>query len=219
MKVETTGVILMDVCGVQTDRCVAKSIAPVTAVWTLPARVQVNVCRPCLEEQLRSAEWQLLEARVKRRVDIAVYSPSKELVLVVEVKKEPKARAASKKWAEQVRHNLLTHAGIPGTPYFLLAVPPKKIYLWKHDNPLRVDESPDYEVEAEELFKPYSARLSKLRSSVNEYYYLELLVTALLKDLVESKQQTNTDLEWFYKSGLQAAVRQGTVVMQDALAA
>ncbi len=59
MKIEPTGVVLVDVCGVQTEKCVARNAAPVTAVWTLPARAQVNVCRPCLEEQIRSGDWQI----------------------------------------------------------------------------------------------------------------------------------------------------------------
>lgn len=219
MRVEPTGVIMMDVCGIQTDRCVAKKAAPVTAVWTLPARVQVNVCRPCLEEQIRSGEWQLQDVKLKRRMDIAVYSPGKDLVLVVEVKKKPVSGAASKGWAMGIRHNLLAHAGIPGAPYFLLAVPPDVIYLWKNDSPLTVEENPNYEVEAGELFEPYFKRLSTVQGNVNEYYYLELVVTAWLRDLVESEPQGNADLRWFYDSGLYGAVRNGTVVMQAALAA
>ena len=57
MKVEPSGVMLVDTCEIQTKRCVATSPAPITAVWTLPGRTQVNVCGACLDEQLRSGAW------------------------------------------------------------------------------------------------------------------------------------------------------------------
>src|SRR5947208_889384 len=90
MKIEPTGVVLVDTCSIQTYKCVAKQPAPITAVWTLPGRVQVNVCHPCLEEQVRSGEWEIQGAKIGRRADVAVYSSDKKLQLVVEVKRKPK---------------------------------------------------------------------------------------------------------------------------------
>jgi hypothetical protein len=219
MKIEPTGVVLMDVCSVQTEKCVARSVAPVTAVWTLPARMQVNVCRPCLEEQVRSGEWQIQGAKVERRVDIAVYSPDKRLVLVVEVKKRPKGRVVSSDWATQVHRNLLAHSGIPVAPYFLLVVPPDAIFLWENGSSSDAEKKPDVQASAKELLDPYANRLSSLRGSVNEYYYTELVVSSWLKELIKSESSSESVPEWLRDSGLHTAIKDGTVVMQAALAA
>jgi hypothetical protein len=219
MKVEPTGVVLVDVCGVQTEKCVARNAASVTAVWTLPARVQVNVCRPCLEEQVRSGEWQIQGAKVERRVDIAVYSADRKLVLVVEVKKKPKGKVITGRWAAQVHRNLLVHSGIPIAPYFLLVAPPDLMFLWERGNSPDSEREPDFEVNAKELLDPYVNRLSPLRGSMDEYYYSELVVSTWLKDLVDSEPQSEAMPKWLQDSGLYAAIKTGTVVMQVALAA
>jgi hypothetical protein len=89
MRIEPSGVVFVAICDVQTEKCIAREAAPITAVWTSPARVQVNVCRPCLEEQVRAGEWEIRGARVKSRADVAVYSPDKKLRPVVEVRGRP----------------------------------------------------------------------------------------------------------------------------------
>jgi len=81
MKVEPSGVVMIDICSIQTDKCVAKKPAPVTAVWSPPGRTQMNVCRPCLEEKIRAGEWEIQGARVEQRVDVAVYSKEQQLQL------------------------------------------------------------------------------------------------------------------------------------------
>ena len=57
MRVESTGIVMFGVCDVQVDRCVAKVPSPITAVWTTPGRNQINVCKACLDDQLRSGAW------------------------------------------------------------------------------------------------------------------------------------------------------------------
>src|SRR5256885_1615764 len=110
MKIEPSGVVLVDVCSIQTEKCVAKRPAPITAVWTLPGRVQINVCRPCLEEQVRAGEWEIQGAKIERRADVAVYSRDKKLQLVVEVKRKPRTKANLKEWATNIHRNLLAHS-------------------------------------------------------------------------------------------------------------
>lgn len=63
MKIEPSGVIMVGVCDVQTEVCVAKEPSAITAVWTVPGRTQINVCSACLNEQLRSGKWQAEGAR------------------------------------------------------------------------------------------------------------------------------------------------------------
>ena len=63
MKVEPSGVVMFGTCSVQTKRCVATEPAPITAVWTVPAAVQIDVCGACLDEQLRTGAWTIEGAR------------------------------------------------------------------------------------------------------------------------------------------------------------
>jgi len=63
VKVEPSGVVMTGTCSVRTERCVARSPAPITAVWTLPGKTQINVCSACLDEQVRTGEWIVEGAR------------------------------------------------------------------------------------------------------------------------------------------------------------
>ncbi|AUB79818.1 hypothetical protein THSYN_01815 [Candidatus Thiodictyon syntrophicum] len=63
MKIEPSGVVMFGICAVQTSVCVAKEGAPITAVWTVPNRTQINVCSACLNEQLRTGKWIIEGAR------------------------------------------------------------------------------------------------------------------------------------------------------------
>jgi hypothetical protein len=218
MKIEPTGIVLVDVCNVQTEKCTAKQPAAITAVWTLPGRLQVNVCVSCLEEQVRAGEWEIQGARIRRRVDVAVYSPDKKLQLVVEVKKKPKAKKSLRKWAAQIHRNLIAHAGIPNAPYFLLAILPGKLYLWKDHDPSSFDREPDYEIEAQEVLKPYFDQAPLPLEKASEYH-LELLMNSWLKDIANAKQLTDSSLTWLQDSGLFKAIANGSVVMQTSIAA
>ena len=64
MKIEPTGVVMVGVCQVQTSRCMARTPAPITAVWIPPGRRQMDVCRACLEEQIRTEKWEVEGARL-----------------------------------------------------------------------------------------------------------------------------------------------------------
>ena len=66
MKVEPSGVVMMGICTIQTKQCSAKDISPITAVWTMPGRTQVNVCRECLEEKIKCGEWEVKGARIRQ---------------------------------------------------------------------------------------------------------------------------------------------------------
>ncbi len=67
MKVEPSGVVLVDECSVQTDVCTARTPRPITAVWALPGRRQINVCRACLDEMIRKGDWKVEGARAQPR--------------------------------------------------------------------------------------------------------------------------------------------------------
>lgn len=218
MNVEPTGIVLVDACTIQTEKCVARHPAPITVVWTLPGRVQVNVCRPCLEEQVRLGEWEIRGAKIERRADVAVYSPDNRLQLVVEVKKRPRTQANLTEWATNVRRNLMAHSGIPNTAYFLLAVFPDSLFLWKNSDPFDIEKAPDYEAGVPDTLKAYFDELASSPDNASEYH-LEMVTTSWLKDLAKSARSNDPSLQWVYDSGLYEAIKNGLVVMQAAIAA
>lgn len=71
MQIDPSGVVLLGECSVQTPFCTARTPAPITAVWGVPGRAQINVCRACLEEMIRKGQWEVSGARVAKQRDVA----------------------------------------------------------------------------------------------------------------------------------------------------
>ncbi len=218
MKIEPSGVIFVAVCSIQTDRCVATQPSPITAVWASPGRMQINVCRPCLEEQIRSGKWEIQGARIARRADVAVYSPDRKLQLVVEVKNSVRTDRPLQRWAQEIHRNLHTHSGLLPAAYFLLALLPGKFYLWNEGGPHDFDRPADFEADANKLLKPYFDRLSVPPENVSGYD-LEVIVSAWLKDLLEKESLNDEAHQWLLESGLYTTLKGGSVEMQVPLAA
>jgi len=218
MKVEPSGVVFRGICDIQTDRCIARQLAPVTAVWETPGRIQVNVCRPCLEEKVRLGEWEIQGAKITKGVDVAVYSPGGNLQLVVEVKKSHGFRKPSLEWATQIHRNLLVHSGIPIAPFFLLALLPDRLYLWRERDLGDPDRSPDYDVNALDILKPYFDEIVPAPEDASPLQ-LERVISSWLKDVVSSKQPLDASLSWLSDSGLYSALKDGSVEMTNKLAA
>jgi hypothetical protein len=63
MKVEPSGVVMTGPCTVRTSRCVALQPAPITVVWTVPGKAQIDVCAACLDEQVKTGAWVVEGAR------------------------------------------------------------------------------------------------------------------------------------------------------------
>ncbi len=57
--VEASGVVMVGACAVHTPVCQARKRGPLTAVWTRPARIQIDVCGACLHEKLASGDWHM----------------------------------------------------------------------------------------------------------------------------------------------------------------
>ena len=65
MIIEPSGVVFWGACSIRTASCSNRADGgPVTAVWSAPARVQIDVCGACLSEMQRSGGWQIKGARV-----------------------------------------------------------------------------------------------------------------------------------------------------------
>lgn len=152
-----------------------------------------------------------METHTVRRVDIAVYSPDRELQLVVEIKNK---LGASAEWVTRMRHNLLVHSFIPHVPYFLLVLP-DFFYLWTDTTPVNNLAEPDYKIDATEVLAPYL----KSNQSLNDIsgYGLELLIMSWLEDTVRTELQRDTvdpNLQWLFDSGLYEAVTRGSVAVE-----
>jgi hypothetical protein len=146
------------------------------------------------------------------RVDVAVYSRSDELQLVVEVKSKP---ATTVDWAANMRRNLTAHLAIPPAPFFLL-VSLDRFYLWKNvASPLEV-VPPDYDIDSAPFLAAYIGGARHVVDTISDYG-LTLAVSAWLSDLVNSDLDVKNappHQAWLHDSGLYRAIRGGTVTSQ-----
>jgi hypothetical protein len=203
-------VLTVGVCDIQTEKCSAKAPAPITAVWALPARRQINVCSPCLDEMIRSGEWQVEGARLRRRADVAVFDKFGHLQLVVEAKFiRPEEDTLNR--AVQIRRNLLAHSGIPDSPFFLLVFP-GHFYLWKKGLPDTYDRQADYSDKI--FFKSFPDWRKSLQHQPSIEF--ERLVSEWIKDLSSSDDESSIPA-WAQVSGLYDAIRNGSVVSEAAV--
>jgi hypothetical protein len=212
MNIEPSGVLIVGLCEVQTEKCTARVPAPITAVWTLPARRQINVCSPCLDEMVRSGEWQIEGARLKRRADVAVFDKSGNLQLVVEAK-YMKPNEDSLKRAVQIRRNLLVHSGIPDSPFFLIVFP-AHFYLWKKGLPDNYDRQADYSVDTGVFLDSFADKWKTFDYMAGVEF--ERLVSQWIKDLSNSND-TSKIPDWARASGLYDAIKNGSVVTEAAV--
>lgn len=147
-----------------------------------------------------------------RRADVAVYSPDGNLQLVVEIKNRP---GASAEWVIQMRRNLLVHAVIPLSPYFLLVLP-DFFYLWTDAVSVHELAPPAYQIKTAEVLAPYLDPSTQALQDLSEYS-LELLVTSWLEDLVGTeirRERVGPHLQWLFDSGLYAAITHGSVTVE-----
>ena len=147
-----------------------------------------------------------------RRADVAVYSPDGNLQLVVAIKNRP---GASAEWVIQMRRNLLVHAVIPLSPYFLLVLP-DFFYLWTDAVSVHELAPPAYQIKAADVLAPYLDPSTQALKDLSEYS-LELLVTSWLEDLVGTELRRDSvgpHLQWLFDSGLYAAITHGSVTVE-----
>jgi len=144
--------------------------------------------------------------------DVAVYSRDGNLQLVVEIKNRP---GASAEWVAHMRRNLLVHAVIPPSPYFLLALP-DFFYLWTDALSVHELAPPAYQIKATEVLAPYLDQTTQSLKDLSEYG-LELLVTSWLADVVEAeirRDMVGPHLQWLFDSGLYEAIAHGSVTIE-----
>lgn len=138
-------------------------------------------------------------------VDFAVYSPDNRVQLLVEVKTK---KAATDAWAAELRRNLLAHAMIPPSEFFLLAMP-EYFYLW---GPSASSEAvpADYKVFSKRVLERFlgDARLDNLSPEG-----LELLVNSWLSQIINAPvtQESSPELWWLFDSGLFEKIKGGSI--------
>jgi hypothetical protein len=159
---------------------------------------------------IRSGEWQIEGARLKRRADVAVFDKSGSLQLVVETK-YMKPNEDSLNRAVQIRRNLLAHSGIPNVPFFLIVFP-EHVYLWKKRSKDNFDRQADYSAESEVTFKSYADKFKKSVDYMSSTEF-ERLVSEWIKDLTSSDDDSNIP-KWANESGLYQAVKDGSVITE-----
>jgi len=204
MQIEPTGVIFSGRCEVQSEHCIARDSGALTAVWQLPARKQINVCRACLENEIRAGEWSISGARIPPHADVAVVGRDGALVLLVEVKWSP-PRKDAEGWARQVRRNLVAHGALPQAPYFMLATYPGASFLWAG----RAGSDPDVPPTAS--FDASTSIGSRLQASSNKGEALEQAVENWLLALVNDEEILPEPL---LSTELKDKIRNGRVIRQ-----
>ena len=206
MKVEPSGVVMVGECEIRTPFCTALTPAPITAVWGVPARRQIDVCGRCLEEMVRLGEWEVQGSKLPRKYDLAVYGRNEKLQLVVEVQNTPYKRGEElENWATRIRRNLVTHSGIPTYVYFLLAVYPAPFFLWGRDEASEAPPHYSFDVQAE-MPRLYESK------AISDYQQQVDAVCSWLMSLIEKPLDETEQPAWLRDSGLWEALRGGTVV-------
>ncbi len=145
------------------------------------------------------------------QADFAVYDPDGQLVLIVETKSK---LDTSRRWATQMRRNILAHRLLPNAPFLLLALP-NRLYLWKKSGTMPGLVEPDYEVDASPFFQPYyeKAQVSPQHLSGQSF---ALIVASWLNELLQGIQPANLPDEaqkFLEESGLLEALRGGSVAV------
>ena len=208
MKVDPSGIVTIGECDLRLPGCRAVTPAPVMAILvSLGREVAATVCRSCLDEMVRLGEWEIPGAKLSRRFDLAVYDKDERLRLVVEVKDHADKRGVGvEQWATRIRRNLVRHSAVPSYVYFLLAVYPAPFYLWLPDDASDAPPRFHTDVQAE-------MPLLQKSGSISYYRQQEDAVQVWLMSLMNAPAASETkQLAWFYESGLDEAIRGGTVV-------
>jgi hypothetical protein len=209
MIVEPSGVVFLGECELQLPPCTARTPAPVTAVWVPPGRRQTNVCRACLDDMVRSGDWEIHGARVPERFDVAGYDAEGRRLLIVEVRARPSEMATTPRdWAVRIHRNLLLHSALPPARYFLLAICPRPFFLWTDQAVASPDSEPDFE------FDPHlrAHRNGKVGlNNMEDQRDCERTVAEWLSKLLTRDHRVETLPSWLRDSGLYQTLKGGRI--------
>ena len=213
MKVEPSGVVMIGVCDIQTPKCTAKNLAAVTAIWTSPGRSQINVCRECLEEMIRSGQWEIPNARISRHIDVAAVDPNNKLILAIEVKRRPLYDRNIADYARRIHRNLLSHGVFPGLPYFMIVFVPTPAFLWTPKSFLEPESQPEFSLDISEDIEGI---LDTIKGSPDEDpLIMEKVVANWLEiAIVNMNREEGYRPEWLVKSGLFEKLKEARILRE-----
>lgn len=140
MNVIPTGAIFYGVCQVLSEYCSAREGGAVTAVHTLPTQGQINVCKICLDHQIRNRDWKIEGASVtgmREQLDIAVVDDEGKVLVAVEVKNWGHP---TQMWAKKIAAQMIARQRLASIPFFSL-VTPSYSYVWQIADGTIIDES------------------------------------------------------------------------------
>lgn len=146
------------------------------------------------------------------QADFAVYDRNGQLVLTVEVLNR---MGTTRKWAAEMRYDLLSSGDYPIAPYFLLALP-DRFYFWKQATRTVTERAPDSVADAEPLLRRYYEPLGYTTGELSRPTF-DLIVSFWLSSLTDLETRAEglpRHLEWLYASGLVQAVEGGRVVVE-----
>jgi len=213
MRVEPSGVVMMGICDIQTPKCSAKELAAITAVWTTPSRSQINVCRECLEEMIRSGQWEIPNARISRHIDVAAIDSNNRLLLAIEVKRRPLYDRHIDHHAIKIHRNLLSHGTFPGNPFFMVIFVPTPVFLWAPDNFLEPESQPDFCIdisdEIEEILHSIKGDPDSNPKLMEEV--VAKWVNIVINNLNNEEMKTP---EWLLKSNLAERLKKAKVYIE-----
>src|ERR1041384_34002 len=206
-----TGVTMLGTCDIRTSRCIAREPSAVTVVFEDPQRNQINVCRPCLEEQIRSGEWRLIGARVRRRADIALYDSDRKLEVVVEVKRTAvKSTSAMLAWSRRIAHQLFAYGALPSAPFFMLIAFPRQIYLWKSEDAAK-GRNPKFTAELDDSLGRFATE-----KTFESHFEMEKMAADWLRTIIRtSGAEDSPAAKLFTESGLSERLAGGSVKLQS----
>ena len=147
-------------------------------------------------------------------IDVIAYDDAGRVILIAEVKSRV---GASGQWAAQFRRNMLAHGILPAALFFLIATP-ERMYFWKQDRPVTMDEPPEFTVDASKEFRPYLDKLRRAPQAIGDQA-LELLVLSWLTDLAragDERVKQDPSMKWLADSGLIDSLEKARIEMNPA---
>jgi hypothetical protein len=210
-----SGVTMFGECEIQSPNCTAIHPSPITAVFEIPGRIQVNVCRACLLHKIGIGEWlEESNLRVSQSFDLGVFGKGDNLILAVEVKLLPRSRSLSvdtETIAFDMLNGIIRRRGLPKCEYFLLVLMPRTLCLCKM--PERIQDGVQIFNEYFDIpTKEYASRLSdeiNPNDKRSAPILAEIYVYFWLRDIV--KEDLAKKPSMFHQSGLQAEMGGTTI--------
>jgi len=132
IKVNPTGVFIIDACDLKLTGCLAMEPAPITVVKQWPSGLQIKVCSSCLKTMLNQQEWQVIGAALEPTYDFVAFSENRSPALVLEAKRLPgNGNVDETHWANSFLGNLLAHGRMGKDCIFILSVLDAHTFFWR----------------------------------------------------------------------------------------